>query len=194
MRVPTSVVTTYAALALSVTLLASTPAFSQGESDTAIPHHKVLGYQDQRTGVFHLLSTVVPDAAATVAGTITVTLHITLNTTVPTGAKVICSADVFASYENPTTSASTGYTETAGAVATVSGTTATCVLSIPHSWQFPAVTATDIEGLSGTYSASIIHPGATIANIRSSSSTFVALSGNNILLTAPTAFTINVTL
>jgi len=165
------------------------------EAVPVAPHH-VLGYQDSQTGAFHPLQMVVPEAVtAPIAGTITLTLHITLKTAVAAGSKVACSGSVDASFSSVT--GSTAYFETAAAFASVSGSTATCIVTIPHSWQFPAKTATDIEILSGSYSAEIINPTAVQATqvlVRESSSNFVSLTGNNIFATAPSTFSVNVTL
>ncbi len=160
-------------------------------------NNTVLGYQDSQTGAFHPLQMVVPEAVtAPIAGTITLTLHITLKTAVATGSKVACNGSVDATFE--TSTGSTAYFETAAAFASVSGSTATCIVTIPHSWQFPAKTATDVEILSGTYSAEIINPTAVqatqVALVRESSSNFVSLTGNNIFATAPSTFSVNVTL
>lgn len=165
----------------------------------AVPDHQkpVLGYQDPQTGVFHRLSTVVPEAVtAPITGTITVTLHIMLKTAVPSGGKVACTAIVLASYSSA--AGTTYYDEIAEDFATVSGTTATCVVSIPHSWQFPAPSTSDVESLTGSYSAEIINPAATtntlVPLLRESSSSFVSKSGANIFATAPSTFSANVTL
>jgi hypothetical protein len=191
----------YAAIVLGVALIAPASAAPQEPSTLPFPqgpsqHKRVLGIMDQKTGEFKALPVEVPEATTPITGTITVTLHITLKTTVPTGGKVACSADLLASFE--TTTGSTQYSEDAGAFATVSGTTATCTLIIPHSWLFPARTTTSVEILNGGYSAEIINP-STATNpellvFRQSSSDFVSLEGNNIFATAPTAFSVNVTL
>ncbi len=165
----------------------------------AVPSHRqpVLGYQDPKTGIFHQLSTVVPEAVvAPVTGTLTLTLHITLKTALASGSKVACTSVVTASYTSAT--GSTFYDESAEAFASVSGSTATCVVAIPHSWQFPAPVSTDIETLTGSYTAEIVNPAATTTTVlpleRQSSSTFVSLHGANIFATAPTTFSANVTL
>ena len=196
----TSPVQALAAATIMLGAFLMIPASAQAQDaswDPLTQHKQVLGFQDQVTGAFHPLTTVIPEATtAPITGTITVTLHITLKTAVPTGAKVGCSGDVLASYTSAL--GATVYTELAEAFASVSGATATCVITIPHSWQFPPTTTTDIESLSGSYSAVILNPGATTTTqlpfVRESSSGFVALSGNNIFATAPSTFSVNVTL
>jgi hypothetical protein len=202
MRIFPIVALASAAITLGVTPVGHVSAAGKTQESSALhaqqgsPLHKqVLGYQDAETGTFHPLATSVPEAVtAPIAGTITVTLHITLKTPVPAGDKVICGAALVASFA--TTAGATTYTESAYTAATVSGATATCVVSIPHSWQFPAKTATDIEILSGDYTAEIINTSGTLQSLfsRSSSSGFVSLEGNNIFATAPAAYTANVTL
>jgi hypothetical protein len=193
MRIFPVAASTSAILALSLMQAASLPAAAQ----EAIPSHhdSVLGYQDPRTGVFHQRSTLTPDAvAAPVAGTITLTLHITLKTALATGAKVACTGIVTAS--STATTGTTVYDEVASAFATVSGTAATCVVTIPHSWQMPSTSV--LETLNGQYSAEIVNPTSTtiltVPVVRESSSTFVSLSGPTIFTTAPSAYSANVTL
>lgn len=188
-----------AALTLFALLVIPSRAVSQeAPSEATVPqHHQVLGYQDPITGVFHAIPLAVPDATvAPVAGTITLTLHITLKTAVPSGDKVACSGDVVASYSS--TTGATTYEESASAFATVSGTTATCIIKIPYSWQFPAVTTTDIESLTGGYTAEIVNPTASFTTqvplVRASSSSFVSLTGHNILTVTTLSYTANVTL
>jgi hypothetical protein len=181
---------------ISLSLLPLAPISASGQEDTA-QKHMVLGYQDTRTGQFHPLNRVVPEATvAPITGTITVTLHITLKTAVASGEKVLCTIVLLASYSS--TTGVVAYTESGSSYASVSGSTATCVVAIPHSWQFPAVTSTDVEGLSGSYSAEIVNPTATTSTLplltRSSESDFVALTGHSIFATAPSTFSVNVTL
>ena len=187
---------TLTAVAVSLSLLPLGPVPAAGQ-ESAANQHLVLGYRDTQTGQFHPVNRVVPEATvAPITGTITVKLHITLKTPMATGDKVVCTAEVLASYI--AAAGSTIYTETDSSLATVSGTTATCTLSIPHSWQFPAVTSTDIENLEGSYSAEIVNPNATTTAqlflARSSGSDFVSLTGKNVFASAPSAFSVNVTL
>jgi uncharacterized Zn-binding protein involved in type VI secretion len=189
-----------AAITLGAILIAPASAISQEtspfRSDPLTRPKRVLGLFDPQTGTFQALPPAVPDATvAPIAGTITVTVHITLKTAVATGDKVACTADLIATFSSTTGTAT--YSEIAGVFATVSGTTATCTLSIPHSWQFPAKTTTSIESLIGSYSADIINPTVTTAAqllVRESSSSFVSLTGNNIFATAPVSFSVNATL
>jgi len=188
-----------AVLTLVTTLTIPFLAVSQEASseENARQHRQVLGYQDQTTGVFHPLPDAIPDATIPpVAGTITLTLHITLKTAVPSGDKVACSSQLLASYSSATTAHT--YSESGSALATVSGSTATCTVAIPYSWQFPAVTTTDVEILSGSYVAEIINPSASFATqvpvLRSSVSSFVSLQGANIFTVTTLSYSANVTL
>ena len=182
---------------LALSLMQAGHVSAAGQEDSPTPHKPVLGYQDPKTGVFHQQSTVIPEAVtAPIAGTITLTLHITLKTALAAGSKVACTSVVTASYT--TAAGSTFYDESAEAFASVSGATATCAVSIPHSWQFPAPVSTDVEALTGTYTAEIVNPGATTTTVlpleRQSSSGFVSLHGANIFATAPSTYSANVTL
>lgn len=182
---------------LAISLMQAGHVSAAGQEASPSSQKPVLGYQDPKTGVFHHQSTVIPEAVtAPIAGTITLTLHITLKTVLATGSKVACTSVVTASYTG--ISGSTFYDESAEAFATVSGTTATCVVSIPHSWQFPAPVGTDVEALTGSYSAEIVNPAATTTTVlpleRQSVSGFLSLQGANIFATAPSTFSVNVTL
>ena len=187
-----------AAAAISLGLALSLPSAASAQSDeTTAPKPRLQGYRDQRTGVFHPDNAVVPDAAAAspITGTFTVTLHITLKTAVATGDKVGCTAVVLATDETAT--AATSYTEEVSAFATVSGSTATCVMTIPFSWLFPATGTVD-EILSGSYSAVIFNPSATATSAvllsRTSGSDFVDLIGPKVIVTAPRTYSVSVTL
>lgn len=176
-------------------------AFSQGalaQTAQAVPAGiRVPGSTDAKTGVFVPDLSVAPDATvAPVAGTLTVTLHISIKSVIPAGDKVGCTASLSALQSSAT--GTTAYTESVSSYATVSGSTATCVLTIPHSWAFSAATTTTVQSLTGNYAAIIFNPTATTATAaivsRESGSQFVALTGKSIFATAPTAFSVNVTL
>ena len=186
-----------AALTLGVTLSGTSAAFAQ--SDEAMQGKQVFGYQDARSGVFHPLEKVAPDVtAAPTTGTIEVTFTITLKTAVPTGGFVICDTTVVASSTSLTTGVSSGYTETAYALAKVTGTTATCTVNTPYSWVLPAASSTNSVLVIGDYSARIVPPSSTTITAasfegRSSSSTF--LNSKAIPATGSISkYTVNVTL
>ncbi len=203
MRLFPSAAIAYAPLTLAAILICFAPATQAQDASllqnwqAPLIHQQVLGFQDSQTGAFRPLTTIVPEPVTSpIAGTITLTLHITLKTAVPTGGKVLCGAALYASYSSA--SGTTSYSESDYVFGSVSGSTATCTLSIPHSWQFPAATTADVESLSGSYTAEIVNPTATsaaqISLARSSASGFVSLSGSNIFATAPSTFSMNVTL
>lgn len=197
---PVAVVTTAVLLGVSLVqpVSAAGPAQESPFQEQGIPTHKhVLGYQDSKTGAFQPALVNVPEAVvAPIAGTMTITLHITLKTAVAAGYKVGCYADVSAIYS--AAAGTTDYSELSYAYATVSGSTATCVISIPHSWQFPAPVTGDVEELVGTYTAAIVNPAATTTALlplaRESSGHFVSLAGANIFASAPSTYSVNVTL
>jgi hypothetical protein len=187
---PHAIMATAACLGLALSL--SSAACAQSD-ETAVSQSPLHGHRDPKTGVFHPDNAVVPEPAAVspITGTFSVTLHITLKTAVPSGDKVGCSADVLA--DDTTTSGDTSYTEEVSALATVSGSTATCVMTIPFSWLFPSGTVHEI--LTGSYSAMIFNPSTAATFLtRSSGSDFVDAAGTNVFATAPRTFSVNVTL
>lgn len=95
----------------------------------------ILGYLDPHTGAFRPVPSATeegPDPAAltTFGGTITVTLTITVKSTGLTSFS--CTAEV--SMLDDISVSARGYSESATAAATGSGTTRTCKLTIPYSW------------------------------------------------------------
>ncbi len=95
----------------------------------------ILGYLDPRTGAFRPVPSGAeegPDAAAltTFGGTITVTLTITLKTTGLTN--ITCSEEV--SVIDAITTSARFLAESDTVVATGTGGTRTCKLSIPYAW------------------------------------------------------------
>ncbi len=95
----------------------------------------ILGYLDPHTGAFRPVPSVTdesvePAALTTFGGTITVTLTITVKSTGLTN--FTCTAEV--SMFDAATTSPRGYDESATAVATGSGSTRTCKLTIPYSW------------------------------------------------------------
>lgn len=75
------------------------------------------------------------------SGTIIVNVAITLTTAVPAGSSVECDVNVGVSDTVAT------YAELSSAVATVSGSTATCTMRVPYEWTL-AAPATDTIGRS----------------------------------------------
>jgi hypothetical protein len=132
----------------------------------------------------------------TVVGAYAVTLHITLKTSLEKGDQLGCSAEVTDSSFGLTLAGGSGgavYTEDASADASVSGSTATCVLKIPFSWLLPAQPR--LDSLSGTYTATITRhttEGAAPRVVRSSGSDIPAVV--NGIPTGTSASTIDVTL
>jgi hypothetical protein len=140
-----------------VTLGGSVLAVAQTANRTSAI--KVYGYQDSR-GTFHPLANLVePDATATTttfAGTIETTVTITLKTALPKGGTIACrvEADGVSSSET----GALGYDESATALATVSGSTATCKVNIPFSWlMFAAATGTT-NSITGSLDVTMYSP------------------------------------
>lgn len=95
----------------------------------------ILGYLDPHTGAFRPVplateDDVEPAALTTFTGTITVTLNITVKSTGL--SNFLCTADVFVL--DALTTTPRDYVETVGAVASGSGTTRTCKLTLPYAW------------------------------------------------------------
>jgi hypothetical protein len=89
--------------------------------------------------------TINPAPAATttptqLSGTIKVTLTVNLKSTFTTGTVIRCGAMAVGGTINTSTDALDGGIEGASSKATVSGTKATCTLSIPYQWNLVAIT------------------------------------------------------
>ena len=116
---------------------------------------QVLGYQDSQTGQFHPLVHEVPDATTTspTTGTLKVTLDITVKSIWPNGVTptYICSASWDQESVNLSTDSVTTHDEQASSKATVSGTTGSCVVTIPYSWILPAASPTVTSTVTGSY-------------------------------------------
>jgi len=105
--------------------------------------HRELGFYDRTTGAFTPLQAASEDAepaaTTTAAGEFVFTITITVKSTVPKNAVIGCDASV------ATADALTGlyYDEHGSAVATGSGGTRTCVVTIPYSWILTTPTTSD---------------------------------------------------
>jgi hypothetical protein len=185
-----------AAVSLGLTLSVS---FSVSAQSNTTPKSRSHGYINPKTGVFHLDNQMVADATVpSTDGTFIVTLHITLKTSLERGDKVGCSLAVVAtSFPNIIAGGSgngASYTEEASADASVSSSTATCVLTIPYSWLLPAQPR--IDSLSGSYTATITSrgmEGTAPKVLRSSGSDLVDFTFGTIPAGTST-FSVNVTL
>jgi len=156
---------------------------------------RVFGYQDTKTGTFHALTAVVPEAVAATTGTIHVTFNIKLVTAFPKGTLLNCNASVIASSLNETALTTTTYEESASDSVAISGTTATCTAVIPYSWLLTPAGSTVSDTFSGSYTVSAIAGSATVGTpmLRSSSSSLFTTS--KIPASGITsAYTVNVTL
>jgi hypothetical protein len=95
----------------------------------------ILGYLDPKTGAFRPVPMATdeeldPTTFTTFTGTITTTITITVKSTGLTTIGCSLEADV----EDNITTAFRSYDESVSAVATGSGSTRTCKLTIPYSW------------------------------------------------------------
>jgi len=154
----------------------------------------VLGYQDTKTGTFHALTAVVPDAATPTTGTVQVTFNIKLVTTFAKGTVLNCTLSVSGTSINETTGTSTFYDEYAADSVDISGTTATCKTTIPYSWLLTPAGGSIVDSFSGSYSVSATFasasPGVSLRSTSSSvfSTTKIPASGTT------SSYTVNVTL
>jgi hypothetical protein len=108
--------------------------------------HPQLGYYDPTTGAFTPLKPAVADPEATsttstVTGEFVFTITITVKSTFPKNGIVGCSAHLVT--EDVTTGLS--YGETGSVLATGSGTSWTCKITIPYSWILTTATLGDDE-------------------------------------------------
>lgn len=107
-----------------------------GQSADSQSKSGILGYLDPHTGAFRPVQPPAEDAAAlppaltTFTGTITVTITVTLKTAGLTN--VVCSADT--SVDDALTTSPRIFAEQDSVLATGTGSTRTCKLSIPYSW------------------------------------------------------------
>jgi hypothetical protein len=186
-------VSSFAITAL-VVAFSSLPARSSGVGDSG----RAVAYQDS-SGVLHPLIAMAPDATTgATTGTVEVTYSIKLVSTFAKGTTFNCSSSL-SGLQITSKGASASYGESESVVATVSGSTATCVTTIPYSWVLlPASTSLLSETFNGQYSVSAIQIPSSVSTetgitSRSSSGTFVALT------TIPSSgttskYTVNVTL
>jgi len=154
----------------------------------------VLGYQDTKTGTFHALATVVPDAATPTTGTVEVTFNIKLVTTFPKGTVLECNVSLTGTSVIETTAASTFYIEEATGSVAISGTTAICKTTVPYSWLVTPASTTVVDSFSASYSVSAVSTTAALGtSLRSSSSS--VFSTTKIPASGTTSsYTVNVTL
>jgi len=134
-------------------VMVGTAVWGQAANGPAKPG--ILGYLDPHTGAFRPVPSATeegPDLAAastTFTGTITLTLTITLKTTTLTN--ITCSEEV-----SVFDAGSRFFGESNSVVATGTGTTRTCKLSIPYSWGLTTqtsdsmTTSYSVGGVTGT--------------------------------------------
>lgn len=157
--------------------------------------NRVLGFQDAKTGSFHALTAVVPDATVSpTTGTVHVTFNIKLITTFAKGTVLGCTASVSGTSVNTTTGTDNDYEETATDSVAISGTTATCTAVIPYSWLLAAASSTTVDSFSGTYSVTAAATSATAGAVTRSSYSNL-FSATKIPASGTTSnYTVNVTL
>jgi hypothetical protein len=141
-------ITKYASVLISLVVLAST-SFAQSVETRP---QGVLGFLDPGTGIFRTVPVSLVDAseapalaAASTGGKFVFNFTINVAATISATAKIGCIATA-----TVTEAATLNFiTEQAGALATRSGSTATCTVNIPYSWTLNSA-STDTVSL--TYS------------------------------------------
>lgn len=132
--------------------------------------------------------------STTYAGTIQATITAHLVTPVPAGGSVVCGLNASVTDISSTATIDNEVSEEAETKATVSGTTATCVVKIPHSWYLPNASR-DLVYLS--YSISIVGSSSSPATILTRTSSGLIPGAPSIKVPATgttTSFTISTTL
>lgn len=131
----------------------------------------------QKRQVFPDTAAASAAAAAPVTGTFVAKFTIKLVTPVPSGSQVLCELNANLFEENTTTgTVSNEIEEDAAAKATVSGSTASCTVSIPYSWTL-ATPSSDTVNLG--YYLYIVNPtGANESALTRSSTQFLPGAGS----------------
>lgn len=162
-------------------------------SENLNQQHSLFGFLDPQTGVFHPSRRAAPPASASpTTGTVDVTIQITIVSTLATGSKIDCLSTLFA--EQIFTAGGDAYfDENETVTATVSGTTATCKVSIPYAWLLSSASTVETS-FTGTYTVEASAPAKSTGIIeRSSTGTFV--SSTTIPASGTTStYTVSVTL
>lgn len=161
-----------------------------GQAANSQAHQGVLGYLDPQTGAFRLLppadDSVEPLTLTTFTGTINLTITVTVKTTGITnvGCSMTVTAEDALSTGNPRI-----YSESDTVVATGTGTTRTCKLSIPYSWALASqksdtmTTSYTVTGAASTTGA----PPARVTSLDNDDTRAVPLSGVTTTLTGVAA-------
>jgi hypothetical protein len=140
-----------------------------GQSANSQSRPGILGYLDPHTGAFRPIAPPTEDAAelppavTTFTGTITVTITVTLKTAGLTN--IVCGADTSVD-DGLTTTSPRVFAEQDTVLATGSGTTRTCKLSIPYSWGLATQSA---DSMTTDYTVTASGSTTTTPPLRSSS-------------------------
>ncbi len=133
-------------------------------------------------------------AVAPTTGTLALTFNIKLSSSYPAGSIVSCLGIVEGVTQNTMTGAGNRWTELATSSSKVTGSTATCTISIPYSWSLQP-TGTGVQNIYlGAYDISVADiSGKTVLANRTSTSFFAHFTPIPVTGTT-TKFTLNVTL
>jgi hypothetical protein len=138
------------ALVLGCVLMSAVNGMAQKTEGTT---RGIAGYLDAQTGAFHPLPSASTDSAepqATFGGKFVFSFTINVQATIASTAKIGCGASA------TVVDGATGIViiEQAGALATRSGSTATCTVNIPYSWNLSSG-STDKVSLTYTIQAPV---------------------------------------
>src|ERR1700722_6161345 len=173
-------------LLICICCLIAVPAV-WGQAPNRPANHGVLGYLDPQTGTFRLLpavdDSVEPPATTTFTGTITLTITVTVKTAGLTN--IACTSSVGVE-DGLTTGSVRSFAESDTVLATGSGSTRTCKLSIPYSWALATQssdTMTNDYTVSGAASTTGTPP-ARVTSLSPDDSRKVPANGATTALTA----------
>lgn len=146
-------------------------------SQNATATRGVLGYLDPHTGAFRVLphpnAEAEPPATTTVTGKLVFNFTITVDATIASTAKIACSASAITE-DNLSSGNPSIFEEEASALATRTGSTATCTVNIPYSWKL-ATSSTDSIVLEYTIDAPVEATSTTVFPTRLSSATVATI-------------------
>ena len=154
-----------------------------GQTENGPAKPGILGFLDPRTGAFRPVPAGAeesPDALTTFTGTITVTLTITLKTTTLTN--ITCLEEV--SVVDAATTSPRFLAESDTVVATGTGTTRTCKLSIPYAWALATQSSDNMNTSHSVFGAASSGPPQRSSSLSPLDTRKVPTSGTTTALTA----------
>jgi hypothetical protein len=168
---------TIAALLVGTAFCLSVNPSAHGQESSS-EAQKVPGFLNLKSGQFSPVSGVhvVPETSSTMftRGTIELTLTINVVSDLPRGTAISCGMDVNVTALNVSDGALGSWVETASAVASVHGTTATCTLIIPYYWLLPSAAENELRTLSGRFTVTATDASIKPSVLRSTNQPFLS--------------------